>query len=181
MNNNKTEMMEMCFGVEKTVMKNGRKITGCYSCSHCKNTGYSYICEKTGEKLEGFDTAEDKENKNLETLLYRNILVGVGNKCPLTTINEKAMTKIKYDVSLEHIAEFVEEKTYDGVRADIDDEDENKLVLTVFIYDDGYETNRDYKLDELSAIVRKVEDKFNVVVEDGEDDDDSASVIISLP
>ena len=172
--------MEMILGVEKTVMnKEGTEITGCHFCAFCKDTGYSYICTKTGEKLEGFDSQEDKDNNNLTTLLYRNILVGVGHNCPLTTIHKDRMTKIKHTVSLEYIAEFVEDETYNGVKANID-EDENKLILSVFIYDDGYENDRDYKLDELSDIVSKVEDKFNVVVEDGEDDDDYSSVIVSL-
>ena len=171
---------ELAFGVEKVVMdKDGRTHKGCFGCPHCNDTGFSYICGLTGEKLEGFDSMEDKRNKNLETLFRRNILVGVGNSCPLATINKDAMTKIKFTVSLEEIAEFVEDETYNGVKANID-EDENKLILSVFIYDDGYENDRDYKLDELSDIVSEVEDKFNVVVDEGEDDDDYSSVIVSL-
>ncbi len=177
MNNN----IEMVFGIEKTVMdKNGRTHTGCFGCPHCNDTGFSYICELTGEKLEGFDSLDDKINKNFDTLFRRNILVGVGNNCPLTTINKKALTEIKLKVSLEEIAQFIEDNSFD-VKAEIDDEDENKLDVRVFFFDDGYESNEDFMVEELFAIVRKVERKFDVVVEDGDGADNMENVIISLP
>lgn len=171
---------ELAFGVEKVVMdKDGRTHKGCFGCPHCNDTGFSYICGLTGEKLEGFDSMEDKRNKNLETLFRRNILVGVGNSCPLATINKDAMTKIKFTVSLEEIAEFVEAESC-FVRAEVD-EDEDQLELVVSIYDDGYENNRDFMFDELSDMVDTIEDKFNVVVEDGDDEDSYLTMIITLP
>ena len=58
----------------------------CLCCPHLKNTGFSFICKKTNEKLEGFDTKEDQKNKNMATFLPKHMGIGVGFKCPLPKV-----------------------------------------------------------------------------------------------
>lgn len=172
----------MEFGVRKTVLgREGRYLTGCYGCDHCEDTGYSWVCCKTGEKLEGFDTAEDKRENNLETFLKRNIMVGVGHKCPLCVVTD-AKTKIRFDVPLTHIRDFVERKT-SYVYIDDDDMDENKLIIGVQWIEGGYpddDAHRDWVQDELSRIVDKIEDKYNVKIAEGNCEFEREEVIISL-
>lgn len=172
----------MIEGIKKTVMtKDGRTRTGCFGCRNCIDTGYSWVCEATDEKLEGFDSMEDKINKNKETFLSKNILIGVGCKCPLTVVTDKK-TPIKYTVPLTKIAEFVDDETL-YVYSNDDDIDEGKLIIGVQWIEGGYpddDAHRDWVQDELSEVVRKIEKKFNVKVEDGDCDLEYEEVIISL-
>lgn len=149
-------------GVQKTVMDmDGRMIDGCYSCDCCENTGYSWICCKTGEKLEGFDSQEDKRNDNKERFLRRNIMIGVGHKCPLCTVTDKR-TEIKFDADLRTIAEFVRDETSD-VYINEDGIDQGKLVIGVTWIEGGWEdddVHRDWVQEELSEVVEAIEEKF---------------------
>ena len=172
----------MIEGIKKTVMtKDGRTLTGCFGCENCFDTGYSWVCEATNEKLEGFDTMEDKNNNNKETFLSKNIIIGVGCKCPLTTVSDKK-TEIKYTVPLSEIAEFVDNETL-YVYINDDNIDEEKLVIGVQWVEGGYsddDCHRDFVQDELSEVTEMIEDKFNVKVEDGDCGLEYEEVIISL-
>ena len=166
---------------EKTVLDGEHKRTGCFGCRNCIDTGYSWVCERTGEKLEGFDTATDKKENNKENFLDVNIMITIGKKCTLCEIKENK-TPIRYDVPLERIAEFVDDETL-YVFTNDDDIDEGKLIIGVQWIEGGYpddDAHRDWVQRELSDITRKIERKFNVKIEDGDCDFEREEVIITL-
>ena len=172
----------MEFGVQKTVLDvEGRELTGCYGCDHCQDTGYSWVCSRTGEKLEGFDTMKDKVINNRDAFYSRNILVGVGHKCPLCVVCN-AKTPVKFDVDLEAIAKFVKDETCD-VWVYEDDIDEGELAIGVSWFEGGYpddEAHKRWVLDELSEIRDKIEKKFNCKMVEGDCDIDREEILITL-
>ena len=137
----------------------------CFGCDCCTNTGYSYICNRTGEKLEGYDSLEDKR-RNIN-FLPKNILDGVGEKCPLIQVIPSRMTKIRLNVTLKYLESFIERKIFHGW-VEIDD---NHLILTMGWYDDGYESNRDYVSEDFNDVIDDVQRRFNVVVEEIDEDE----------
>lgn len=171
----------MITGVIKTVIQNDCKIKGCYHCDHCKNTGFSWVCGLTGEKLEGFDTKEDKINNNKENFLCRNILVGVGHKCPLTIITEER-TNIKFIPTIDELVDFIDELDVCG-NIIIDDDEDDELRVSVQWINSGWEDDnyhREFVLDELNRIITKVEKKFTIKTEEGRCDDECEEIIITF-
>lgn len=163
-------------------VKNERTRYGCFGCEYCNDTGYSWVCTKTDEKLEGFDTMEDKRNKNKETFLDVNIMVTLGKRCPFPVVKKESMTKIRYDVDLTYIAKFVEDETCYVIVND-DDIDENELRISVQWIEGGYaddDAHRDWVLKELSEITNEIENKFNVKTKDGDCEYEREEIIISL-
>ena len=77
-------------GLEIEVLMNqAYTSTDCLGCEHLHNTGYSYICTETGEKLEGYDSMKDMKTKNHETYLPKHMGIGVGFQCPLPKVHGK--------------------------------------------------------------------------------------------
>ena len=67
----------------------GYSDNNCIGCNHKHDTGYSYICQKTGEKLEGYDSMEEKLNNDNINFLPKHMGIGVGFKCPLPRVMGK--------------------------------------------------------------------------------------------
>lgn len=163
-------------GVQKNVLNNSTILSGCFHCTHCIDTGHSFICNLTNEKLEGFTTEKDKKENNVNELLQRNILIGVGNNCPLPVIHEKKLSKIKHNVSLEEIEKFINSNESEMITS-IEDKG---LIVTAHFFNDGFESNEEFMSELLSDVIDKVEDRFNCNIEFGESGDDFDSVIITL-
>lgn len=165
---------------EKVVLDGEKLRDGCFGCRFCQDTGFSWICEKTQEKLEGYDSMTDKISRNNENFLNRNIMVTIGDKCPFCVVT-KLRTPIKFNVSLETIAEFVDNETCD-VYIDTDDIEDGKLRIGVCWFEGGYpddDIHRDYVLDELYEVERKIARKFNCKMEEI-DDYEREEIIITL-
>lgn len=74
-------------GLEIIVFKpEGFKDNNCLGCKHLEDTGFSWICTKTGEKLEGFNSKEDMKKKNFDSFLPKHMGIGVGFNCPLPRV-----------------------------------------------------------------------------------------------
>lgn len=82
-------------GLEVEVFcNNSFRNSNCLGCNNLTDTGFSYICDLTGEKLEGFDSMKDKLNDNMESFLPKHMGIGVGFQCPLPRVVGK-MTHIE--------------------------------------------------------------------------------------
>lgn len=158
-------------GKKITVIHPGDKFTSsnCLGCEHLKDTGYSWICTATNEKLEGYNSMEEKMNNINTHFLHKHMGIGVGFKCPCTQVIKSKMTKIKLLVSLEYLKDFIDNRTFD-LWTEIDEE-KNRLIVTANWYDDGYESNKDYVLDRLFSIQQDIENRFLVKTEEIDDDD----------
>ena len=69
--------------------KHGYSDTNCIGCEYKHDTGYSYICKKTNEKLEGYNSMEEKLNNDNTNFLPKHMGRGVGFKCPLPKVMGK--------------------------------------------------------------------------------------------
>lgn len=160
-------------------VENQRVRDGCYGCDHCKDTGYSWVCTLTDEKLEGFDSEEDKRNNNKSNFLDVNVMVTLGKKCPFPVI-KKDITKVRYDVDIETIKKFVDDETLYVYCKEIN---EHQLIVGVRWIEGGYhddDCHRDWVQNELSEVTEMIENKFNVKIEDGDCELEREEYIITL-
>lgn len=78
--------MKLVEGNKIEVLRDELICRNCLGCSALKDTGFSYLCDRTGEKLEGFNTMEEKVNKDLTNFLPKHMGIGVGFECPLPRV-----------------------------------------------------------------------------------------------